>query len=74
MEYRITFEDDLTAGKKRKSGNKYIRNKHGKIVLRSRSLAGKRAYKRNPEIRAALKRGQKALGTSKKRSRRSRRR
>jgi hypothetical protein len=69
----LDYSDILEGGKKRKSGSKYIRNKHGRMVLRSRSLAGKRAYARNPAIRAALKRGQRALGTTKKRRSRSRR-
>jgi len=60
--------EKIVGGRAMKSGA-YGRNKNGKIVNLNRSRASKLAYKRNPEIQRALKRGQAAL-RSMRRSRR----
>jgi hypothetical protein len=46
--------------------SEFMRNANGKIVLKTRSLAGKRNFKKSAKIRAALAKGQRKLGTTKK--------
>jgi len=70
MEAVDVISTELLGGRKSKA--RMIRNKFGRLVNERRSKASSKSYRRNPEIRAALKRGQKVLGTTKK-SKRSKR-